>query len=67
MSKPVTIRLARPSDLANLLRLEQQTFAGDRMSAQQYRRHIHSSSANVLVAEQAGALLGNAIIFFAVD
>lgn len=60
----VTIRPARRSEVATLAALEQRSFATDRLSARQYRRHVGSPSAVVLVAEgTGGAVLGSAVVF----
>lgn len=61
---PVPIRPATEADLAALVALEQQAFRGDRMSRAQYRRHLRSAGASVLVATAAGDLLGSALVFF---
>lgn len=58
------LRRARPADLAVLVDLELATFAYDRMSARQFRRHLSSSSAAVLLAEGDDGLLGSTIVFF---
>lgn len=63
--KPPGIRLAGPDELDALVRLEHASFDGDRMSRGQYRRHLASSSAQVLVAVDAKrSLLGSAVVFF---
>lgn len=59
----VPLRRARAGDLAALVALEQASFAGDRMSERQWRRHLHSPRAMVIVAVDRGALLGAAIGF----
>ena len=52
-------------DLDDLLALEQHAFDGDRMSRAQYRRHLDSDSARVLVARAAHhRFLGVAVVFF---
>jgi [ribosomal protein S18]-alanine N-acetyltransferase len=59
------VRLATPADLAALVRLEQDAFAGDRLSRAQYRRHLASPRAAVLIAVAAGAALhGSALVLF---
>ena len=61
----VRIRRAGIHDLDDLLALEQHAFDGDRMSRAQYRRHLDSDSARVLVASAAPCrLLGAAVVFF---
>lgn len=55
---------ARREDVDELAALEQRCFSGDRLSARQYRRHVGSPSAAVLVARGAGGLLGSAVLLF---
>ncbi|TAL92663.1 MAG: GNAT family N-acetyltransferase [Rhodanobacter sp.] len=64
-SAPVRIRRADSSDLDDLVRLEQCAFDGDRMSRAQYRRHLASDSARILLAS-AGRydFLGSVVLFF---
>lgn len=59
----VRIRRARVADLARLVEIENSVFATDRMSARQWRRHIASDAADVLVAERASAVVGAAVVF----
>lgn len=61
---PASIRRARPADLDALVALEQASFAGDRVSRTQYRRHLRSPSAQVIVATQGRRLAGAALVFF---
>ena len=64
-SPPAThIRRARQADLEPLVALEDRSFDSDRMSRAQYRRHLDSESALVLVATTQGELLGSAVLFF---
>lgn len=58
------IRRATQSDLAALIELENSSFASDRMHPRQWRRHLDSLSAEVLVATSHGRLLGAAVLFF---
>lgn len=58
------IRRAVPDDLDALVALEQRVFDSDLISRAQYRRHLDSSSAVVLVATASGRLLGSAVVFF---
>jgi ribosomal protein S18 acetylase RimI-like enzyme len=58
------IRRAAPADLDGLLALEQATFAGDRISRAQWRRHIAGTSANVLVAGACRCVDGAAVMFY---
>ena len=62
-SPDIALRPARPGDLAALVALEQATFAYDRMSPRQFRRHLASANAILLIAEVAGELLGSALLF----
>lgn len=64
MPAPIRIRHATPADLPALVALEQCTFATDRLSPRQLRRHLTSLSALVLVAADRGGLLGSALLFF---
>lgn len=53
------------SDLDDLVALEQRTFDNDRMSREQYRRHLDSTTARVLVASaNHRKFLGTAVVFF---
>lgn len=59
------VRTAVPADLDALVALELRAFEGDRMSLAQYRRHLGSPRAAVLVADAADeGLLGSALVFF---
>lgn len=61
----VRVRRAELSDLDDLVALEEQSFAGDRLSRAQYRRHLDSESAQVLVASaNHRRFLGTAVVFF---
>jgi ribosomal protein S18 acetylase RimI-like enzyme len=63
--KPTThaIRHAARGDLDTLLALEEATFDSDRISRTQWRRHIDSSSAAVLVGG-AGRVDAAAVVFY---
>jgi len=61
---PARIRRAKPSDLDALVALEEASFDHDRVSRTQFRRHLASPSAAVLVAEERGQVLGGALLFF---
>jgi ribosomal-protein-alanine N-acetyltransferase len=64
VSKPsVHIRTAHRPDLDALVDLENHSFVTDRVSRAQYRRHIDSASAVVLVAEAEGRFVGSALVF----
>ena len=59
-----SIRRATPADLDALLALEETTFAGDRISRAQWRRHIASDRAAVLAAGPPGKVHGAAVVFY---
>jgi len=61
------VRKARAGDLRALVRLENDTFDYDRMSARQLRRHVANPRAILVVAECAGALVGSALVFLRAD
>lgn len=68
-SPPVTaavrVRPAATSDLDDLVALEDATFAQDKLSRAQYRRHLDSETATVLVASaNHRKFLGTAVVFF---
>ncbi|WEN15495.1 GNAT family N-acetyltransferase [Rhodanobacter sp. AS-Z3] len=59
------VRRAAGSDLDDLVALEQRSFSTDRLSRAQYRRHLDSDSAVVLIATDSHRqLLGSAVLFF---
>jgi [ribosomal protein S18]-alanine N-acetyltransferase len=61
----VRVRRAELSDLDDLVALEQATFDSDRVSRAQFRRHLDSDSARVLVASaNHRRFLGTALVFF---
>ncbi len=64
---PFRIRPARAADRAPLIALENRVFVADRMSARQWRRHLGSDSAAVLVADRDRALIGAGVVFFHVS
>jgi ribosomal protein S18 acetylase RimI-like enzyme len=57
------IREASPDDLDALVALERVTFESDRISRPQWRRHIGSDSACVLVAGPRDRIDGAAVVF----
>jgi ribosomal protein S18 acetylase RimI-like enzyme len=65
---PVTdtclIRAACNADLAGLVALELACFDSDRISRRQFRYLMTRANAALLVAEQQGALLGDAVLLF---
>ncbi|HET7611366.1 MAG TPA: GNAT family N-acetyltransferase [Rhodanobacteraceae bacterium] len=60
---PARIREASTADLDALVALERATFASDRISRVQWRRHIGSGTACVLVAGPPGRVEGAAVVF----
>jgi ribosomal protein S18 acetylase RimI-like enzyme len=61
----VRVRRAELSDLDDLVALEQATFDSDRISRAQFRRHLDSDTARVLVASaNHRRFLGTAMVFF---
>lgn len=62
--KPSRIRPARRADFAALVDLENRVFSADRLSARQWRHHLSSDAASVLVADRDGAAVGAAVVFF---
>lgn len=61
----VRVRRAENSDLNDLVILEDRTFDSDRMTRDQYRRHLDSDTALVLVASaNHRRFLGTAVVFF---
>jgi ribosomal-protein-alanine N-acetyltransferase len=61
----VRVRRAEISDLADLVALEESSFTHDRLSRAQYRRHLDSESALVLIASaNHRRFLGTAVVFF---
>ncbi|RDS81477.1 GNAT family N-acetyltransferase [Dyella psychrodurans] len=61
----VRVRRAELSDLDDLVALEQATFDHDQISRAQYRRHLDSDTARVLVASaNHRRFLGTALVFF---
>lgn len=61
----VRVRRAEVSDLDDLVALEESSFAQDRLSRAQYRKHLDSETALVLVASaNHRRFLGTAVVFF---
>lgn len=64
-SDGVHVRRGENTDLDELVLLEERTFDSDRLSRAQYRRHLDSDSAQVLVASAShNHFLGAAVLFF---
>jgi ribosomal-protein-alanine N-acetyltransferase len=64
MPQSFHVRRARPADLDALVALEETTFDHDRVSRAQWRRHLRSESASVLVGERSGKPIGCVLLFF---
>ena len=64
MTDTYRIRRATRADLDTLVALERRAFTTDHLSRRQYRHHIMSDNAGVLVAVDASGLLGKAVVFF---
>lgn len=61
----VHVRRGENTDLNELVLLEERTFDTDRLSRAQYRRHLDSDSAQILVASAShNHFLGAAVLFF---
>ena len=60
----VRFRRATINDLAALVELEDASFASDRLSPRQWRHHLQSLSAYVLVAARERRLVGAAVVLF---
>lgn len=58
------VRRATGDDLAALVELENASFALERMSERQLRRHLDSLSAEVFVATRERRIVGAAVLFF---
>lgn len=58
------IRRATRTDVGALLALEESTFTSDRISRAQWRRHIASTTATVLVHGAAGAIDAAAVVLY---
>lgn len=60
----VHLRRATINDLDALVELENASFAVERMSARQWRRHLESLSAEIFVAIRERRVVGAAVLFF---
>ena len=58
----ILIRTAEPGDLAELFRIENAAFAGDRISRRSFRRFLESPRARLLVATGPDGLVGYALL-----
>jgi len=62
-SATLRVRRAVPDDLAALIDLENASFASDRLSARQWRHHLHGTRASILVVECNAQLCAAAVLF----
>lgn len=60
----VIIRRAKLNDAATLERIEAVSFDSDRLSRRSLNHHLQSETADVLLAETAGAAVGYAMMFY---
>lgn len=60
----VRVRRATSSDLDSLVALENRVFSADRLRRRQWRRHLESSTALVLVAVSSGAIVAAVVVFW---
>ncbi|POF31626.1 ribosomal protein S18 acetylase RimI-like enzyme [Roseibium marinum] len=58
----IQIRTANSDDLAELLRIENSAFSGDRISRRSFRRFVDSPRARILVASGEAGLCGYALL-----
>jgi ribosomal protein S18 acetylase RimI-like enzyme len=63
-SPEIYVRAAVLADLDALLELELKVFATDRMSRRSLRHFLRAATAEVLIAEDDGRLLGSAVVLF---
>ncbi len=63
-SDGVSIRRATINDLGDIIALENAAFRGDRISARQWRHHLESLSAGVLLAIRERRVVGAALLLF---
>lgn len=58
------VRRARAGDLSALLEMETDAFAGDRLSARSFRRHLGSTRADMAVVVRGDEIAGYALNFY---
>ena len=63
-SGPVTLRRGRTRDLAELIALEHAVFTTDKLSRRSFRHFLASSSAGLIVAEEAGKFAGYVLVLY---
>lgn len=64
MTSKGRVRVAVPTDLDAVERLENAVFSSDELSRRSLRYYIHARTACFLVAEVAGDIIGDAIVAF---
>ncbi len=64
MPSNVHVRRAVDSDLPHLVALENRVFISDRLSARQWKQHLESNTAQVLVASIDREVIGASVLFF---
>jgi ribosomal protein S18 acetylase RimI-like enzyme len=60
----IRARNAEPGDIDALIDLEHRVFATDRLSRRSLRRFLKSKTAQVIVADEGGSLVGAAVVLF---
>ena len=60
----LSFRIATPGDVPELVALEQHCFTTDRLSLRSFQWMVSRAHAQLLVAENAGRLLGYALVLF---
>ncbi|MCK7614542.1 GNAT family N-acetyltransferase/peptidase C39 family protein [Roseibium sediminicola] len=61
-TRDILIRKAEASDLADLVRIENSVFDGDRISRRSFRRFLESAGACLLVAEDTDGVVGYVLL-----
>lgn len=64
---PMRVRRAVPADSNDLIDLENASFSGDRLSPRQWRHHLRSDHARILVVEIEKHVRAAAVLFFRKD
>ncbi|MBL0162276.1 MAG: GNAT family N-acetyltransferase [Xanthomonadales bacterium] len=60
----VRVRRALPADLDDLIALENASFSSDRLSPRQWKHHLGSDRASILLVERQGRTGAAAVLFF---
>jgi [ribosomal protein S18]-alanine N-acetyltransferase len=63
-SEALGVRHAVPADVAGLIELENASFSSDRLSPRQWRRHLASDRACILVIPAQRKMCAAAVVFF---